>query len=76
MLSRLPEVPVAYVVDALRALIQSDARSSGPPKPVTVDVQAALTLIGSLPHRNLRRNVALIGANLVGLNSAGATFRA
>ena len=43
---------------------------------MTVDVQAALTLIGSLPHRDLHlENVALIGANLVGLNFAGATFR-
>jgi adenylate kinase len=76
VLSRLPEVPVAYVVGALRAFIQSDALSSGPPKPVTVDVQAALTLIGSLPHRDLHlEDVVLTGANLVGLNFAGATFR-
>jgi adenylate kinase len=76
VLSRLPETPVAYVVGALRELIQSGARSSEPPKPVTVDVQAALTLIGSLPHRGFQLDdVVLSGANLVGLNFAGVTFR-
>jgi hypothetical protein len=64
------------VVAVLCAFIQKwDERSPGPSKRVTLDVQAALSLIGSLPHIEFTlEGVALTGANLPGLDFSYAIF--
>ena len=75
-LASLPDTDADEVVTVLCAFIQKwDERSPGPSKRVTLDVQAALSLIGSLPHIEFRlEGVALTGANLAGLDFSYAIF--
>ena len=75
-LASLPDTDADEVVNVLCAFIQNwDERSPGPSKRVTLDVQAALSLIGSLPHIEFRlEGVALTGANLAGLDLSYAIF--
>jgi tetratricopeptide (TPR) repeat protein len=75
-LASLPDTDADEVVTVLCAFIQKwDERSPGPSKRVTLDVQAALSLIGSLPHIEFRlEGVALTGANLAGLDFSYAVF--
>jgi hypothetical protein len=58
------------VVNGLCRFIEAwDALSPGLSKRVTPDIQAALTLIGTLPHNSFRlENVVLVGADLTGLD--------
>jgi hypothetical protein len=75
-LASLPDTDADEVVTVLCAFIQKwDERSPGPSKRVTRDVQAALSLIGSLPHIEFRlEGVSLTGANLAGLDFSYAIF--
>ena len=75
-LASLPDTDADEVVNVLCAFIQKwDERSPGPSKRVTPDVQAALSLIGSLPHIEFRlEGVALTSANLAGLDFSYAIF--
>jgi tetratricopeptide (TPR) repeat protein len=75
VLSRLPGAVVAAVARALCRFIESAAHSPDPLERVPADVQAALTLIGSLPHLGFYlEGVTLNGATLAGLNFARVTF--
>jgi uncharacterized protein YjbI with pentapeptide repeats len=75
-LASLPETDADEVVAVLCAFIQKwGQRSPSPSKRVTLDVQAALSLIGSLPHIEFRlEGVALTGADLAGLDFSYAIF--
>ena len=54
---------------------RQDARSPGRSERITPDIQAALSLIGTLPHGGFElADVMLTGANLSGLDFHGARF--
>ena len=72
-LTHLPEADPVPVVAALAEFIRSGTRHAE--ERITPDIQAALSLVGVLPHDNLDfTGVTLIGANLGGLDFSGARF--
>ena len=65
----------AVVSDLCDFIHTQDARSPGRSEGVTPDIQAALSLIGTLPHGGFElANVRLTSANLSGLDFHGARF--
>ncbi|MCW2929054.1 MAG: hypothetical protein JWM19_16 [Actinomycetia bacterium] len=59
----------AVVTGLCRFIEAWDALSPGLSKRVTPDIQAALTLIGTVPYNSFRlENVVLVGADLTGLD--------
>ena len=72
-LTNLPEADSAPVVAALAKFVREGTIRSE--ERITPDIQAALSLIGTLPHDKLDfREVTLIGADLRGLNFSGTRF--
>jgi hypothetical protein len=71
-LAQLPDVDTELIVADLATMVQME--TAGADGPVTPEVQAALVLIGALPHRNALdlARVELTMADLHGLNLSGA----
>ncbi|ONH54595.1 hypothetical protein CcI49_29970 [Frankia sp. CcI49] len=63
------------VVEVLSAFVREHTGTGDPPPPrPTTDVQAALTVLGRLPHRRGIPRADLTGAHLVGANLIGANL--